>query len=66
MSQFGAVPEIPIRSHRRSSAPANDIDYEIRGSEMQFAGIDTGPVEPFEHGAGPAHPSLGMRRLCPG
>ncbi len=41
----GAVPGISVGVHRRSSKIADDIDYEIKGQEMQFVEIELDPNE---------------------
>jgi uncharacterized protein (TIGR00266 family) len=45
MPVFGSVPSVPIARHARSSSLADDIDFEIKGSEMQFAEIELDPGE---------------------
>ncbi len=39
------VPSVPRTSHRRSAGIADDIDYEIKGAEMQFVEIELDPGE---------------------
>ncbi len=39
------VPHVPVSRHQRSSSLADDIDYEIKGSEMQFVEIELDPGE---------------------
>lgn len=39
------VPSVPVSRHKRSSSSADDIDYEIKGSEMQFVEIELDPGE---------------------
>ena len=41
----GAVPGISAGVHRRSASVADDIDYEIKGQEMQFVEIELDPDE---------------------
>jgi uncharacterized protein (TIGR00266 family) len=42
---FGTVPSVPIIRHDRQSGIADDIDFEIKGQEMQFAEIELDPGE---------------------
>lgn len=42
---FNTVPSIPVSRHERSSGLADDIDFEIKGQEMQFAEIELDPGE---------------------
>ncbi len=42
---FGSVPSIPAARHERSSGVADDIDFEIKGLEMQFVEIELDPGE---------------------
>lgn len=42
---FGSVPNIPSARHARSQSIADDIDFEIKGSEMQFVEIELDPGE---------------------
>lgn len=39
------VPSVPRTHHERRSGVADDIDYEIRGAEMQFVEIELDPGE---------------------
>lgn len=39
------VPEVPVSRHHRSTSMADDIDYEIKGAEMQFVEIELDPGE---------------------
>lgn len=39
------VPSVPVSRHTRSKSLADDIDYEIKGSEMQFVEIELDPGE---------------------
>lgn len=39
------VPSVPITHHQRRSSVADDIDYEIKGAEMQFVEIELDPGE---------------------
>lgn len=41
---WGSVPSVPAVRHARTGA-ADDIDFEIRGSEMQFVEIELDPGE---------------------
>ena len=45
MAIFGSVPSVPTTRHARSSQIADDIDFEIKGSEMQFVEIELDPGE---------------------
>lgn len=45
MAIFGSVPEVPVTRHERSSQVSDDIDFEIKGSEMQFVEIELDPGE---------------------
>lgn len=45
MPIFGSVPEAPATRHSRSSGRADDIDFEIKGAEMQFVEIELDPGE---------------------
>ncbi len=45
MTLFGSVPEIPVSRHIRRDDLADDIDYEIKGHEMQFVEIELDPGE---------------------
>ncbi len=42
---FGSVPKIPVARHDRSAQIADDIDFEIKGAEMQFVEIELDPGE---------------------
>ncbi|WP_075996021.1 AIM24 family protein [Salaquimonas pukyongi] len=42
---LNTVPSIPIARHERSASLADDIDFEIKGQEMQFAEIELDPGE---------------------
>jgi len=42
---FGSVPKIPVARHDRSPQIADDIDFEIKGAEMQFVEIELDPGE---------------------
>lgn len=39
------VPSVPITRHTRNSSVNDDIDYEIKGTEMQFVEIELDPGE---------------------
>lgn len=39
------VPSVPVSRHSRSSSLADDIDFEIKGAEMQFVEIELDPGE---------------------
>ncbi len=45
MDIFGSVPSIPTARHVRKSSVADDIDFEIKGMEMQFVEIELDPGE---------------------
>ena len=45
MSDSGSVPAIPSRTHKRAPTIADDIDFEIKGQEMQFVEIELDPGE---------------------
>lgn len=45
MPIFGTVPEITRVSHQRSSSLSDDVDFEIKGSEMQYVEIELDPGE---------------------
>lgn len=42
---FGTVPNVPIARHDRKTGIADDIDFEIKGLEMQFTEIELDPGE---------------------
>lgn len=42
---FGSVPNVPIARHDKQKGIADDIDFEIKGHEMQFAEIELDPGE---------------------
>lgn len=42
---FGSVPSVPIARHSREKGIADDIDFEIKGHETQFAEIELDPGE---------------------
>ncbi|RMB11789.1 TIGR00266 family protein [Eilatimonas milleporae] len=39
------IPEVPARAHQRNNSIADDVDYEIRGAEMQFVEVELDPGE---------------------
>ncbi len=41
---WGSVPSVPVARHTSSGA-ADDIDFEIKGSEMQFVEVELDPGE---------------------
>lgn len=45
MDIFGSVPAMPSQRHERSGGIADDIDFDIRGAEMQFVEIELDPGE---------------------
>jgi uncharacterized protein (TIGR00266 family) len=42
---FTSVPDIPATRHNRSTSVADDVDFEIKGMEMQFVEIELDPGE---------------------
>jgi uncharacterized protein (TIGR00266 family) len=42
---FSSVPDIPTARHQRSGAVADDIEFQIKGVEMQFVEIELDPGE---------------------
>ena len=42
---FGSMPSMPSARHSRASGVADDIDFEIKGAEMQFVEIELDPGE---------------------
>jgi len=60
---FSTVPSIPRARHNRTSGIADDIDFEIKGAEMQFAEIELDPGESAVAEAGSMmfkHPDIEM------
>ena len=45
MAILGSVPSVPSTRHERSSQTADDVDFEIKGTEMQFVEIELDPGE---------------------
>ena len=45
MAIFGSVPSVTAAQHRRTSSVSDDIDFEIKGTEMQFVEIELDPGE---------------------
>ncbi len=45
MPIFGSVPNVPSAGHHRSAGLTDDIEFEIKGAEMQFAEIELDPGE---------------------
>lgn len=45
MPIFGSVPTVPVTRHARTNSKSDDIDFEIKGSEMQFVEIELDPGE---------------------
>ncbi|MCB1462557.1 MAG: AIM24 family protein [Nitratireductor sp.] len=45
MMVFGSVPSVPAARHDRTRGIADDIDFEIKGLEMQFVEIELDPGE---------------------
>ena len=42
---FDSIPKIQVARHTRSSSLADDIDFEIKGHEMQFVEVELDPGE---------------------
>ncbi len=60
---FGSVPQIQIARHARTEGVADDIDFEIKGSEMQFVEVELDPGESAVAEAGSMmfkHPAVTM------
>ena len=60
---FGSVPKIPSVRHSKSTSIADDIDFEIKGVEMQFVEIELDPGESAVAEAGSMmfkHPDINM------
>ena len=56
-------PSVPAIGHRRQSTVADDVDFEIKGAEMQFVEIELDPGESAIAEAGTMmykHPVIGM------
>ncbi|MBI1384797.1 MAG: TIGR00266 family protein [Rhizobiales bacterium] len=45
MAIFSSVPQMPRARHERREGRADDIDFEIKGAEMQFVEIELDPGE---------------------
>lgn len=45
MPIFGSVPTVPSTRHTRTTDLSDDIEFEIKGSEMQFVEIELDPGE---------------------
>ncbi len=45
MPVYGSVPEIPMTRHSRNTGMADDVDFEIKGAEMQFVEVELDPGE---------------------
>ena len=45
MSIFGSVPQVPATRHAKTTSLSDDIDFEIKGAEMQFVEIELDPGE---------------------
>ncbi len=45
MVGFGSVPDTPIVRHERTTGTADDVDFQIEGSETQFVEIELDPGE---------------------
>ncbi len=60
---FGSVPKIPSVRHTKSAQVSDDIDFEIKGVEMQFVEIELDPGESAVAEAGSMmfkHPEIKM------
>lgn len=42
---FSTVPSVPAVRHERSNSIADDVDFEIKGTEMQFVEVELDPGE---------------------
>ncbi len=63
---FGTVPSISSERHSRSDDIADDIDFEIKGMEMQFVEIELDPGESAVAEAGSMmfkHPEIEMTSI---
>lgn len=63
---FGSVPSIPSARHKREDDIADDIDFEIKGLEMQFVEIELDPGESAVAEAGSMmfkHPEIEMTSI---
>lgn len=63
---FGTVPNVPIQRHQRSSGLNDDIDFEIKGEEMQFVEVELDPGESAIAEAGSMmfkHPAIEMNTI---
>lgn len=63
MAFFGSVPNVSSAKHVRAQGVADDIDFEIKGSEMQFVEIELDPHESAIAEAGAMmfkHPQITM------
>ncbi|MEZ5872595.1 MAG: AIM24 family protein [Nitratireductor sp.] len=60
---FGSVPQVQSARHSRSQGVADDIDFEIKGMEMQFVEVELDPGESAVAEAGSMmfkHPEIEM------
>ena len=60
---FGSVPTVQSARHARSKGVADDIDFEIKGTEMQFVEVELDPGESAVAEAGSMmfkHPDVEM------
>ncbi|NVJ99390.1 MAG: TIGR00266 family protein [Alphaproteobacteria bacterium] len=39
------IPQVPVSRHARSGSVSDDVDYEIKGAEMQFVEVELDPGE---------------------
>lgn len=60
---FSTVPSVPRARHTRSAGVADDIDFDIKGAEMQFVEVELDPGESAVAEAGSMmfkHPDIEM------
>ena len=63
---FSSVPSVPSERHRRVASVTDDIDFEIKGLEMQFVEIELDPGESAVAEAGSMmfkHPKIEMTSI---
>ena len=63
---FGSVPNIQTARHRRREGVSDDVDFEIKGAEMQFVEIELDPGESAVAEAGSMmfkHPDIEMTTI---
>lgn len=64
--EFGSVPSVPSQRHTKVSGLDDDIDFEIKGLEMQFVEIELDPGESAVAEAGSMmfkHPEIEMTSI---